>query len=66
MPLDITRKQRADHPGCDVKVVNRIVNGRTSVSAARVPRPPMRMESCAWTHMLRVCDIYCAYSITRN
>ena len=47
MPLDITRKQRADHPGCDVKVVNRIVDGRTSVSAARVPRPSMRKKYCA-------------------
>ena len=47
MPLDITRKQRADHPGCGVKVVNRIVNGRTTLSAARVPRPPMRKEYCA-------------------
>lgn len=34
LPLGITQKQLADHLGCDVKVVNRIVNGRTSVSAA--------------------------------
>ncbi|MEK6608076.1 MAG: HigA family addiction module antitoxin [Myxococcota bacterium] len=32
-PLGMTRKQLADHLGCDVKVVNRIVNGRTSVTA---------------------------------
>ena len=42
MPLDITRNQLGDHLACGVKVVNRIVNGRTTVSAARVPRPPMR------------------------
>lgn len=29
----MTQKQLADHLGCDIKVVNRIVNGRTSVSA---------------------------------
>jgi addiction module HigA family antidote len=32
-PLGMTQKQLADHLGCDVKVINRIVNGRTSVSA---------------------------------
>ena len=31
-PLDLTQRQLADHLGCDVKVVNRIVNGRTSVT----------------------------------
>jgi addiction module HigA family antidote len=29
----MTQRHLADHLGCDVKVVNRIVNGRTSVSA---------------------------------
>ena len=32
-PLGMTQKQLADHLACDVKVVNRIVNGRTSVTA---------------------------------
>lgn len=32
-PLAMTQKTLADHVGCDIKVVNRIVNGRTSVSA---------------------------------
>lgn len=32
-PLGITQKQLADHLGCDVKVINRLVNGRTSVTA---------------------------------
>lgn len=32
-PLRMTQKRLADHLGCDVKVVNRIVNGRTSVTA---------------------------------
>ena len=29
----MTQRQLADHLACDVKVVNRIVNGRTSVTA---------------------------------
>jgi addiction module HigA family antidote len=33
LPLGMTQKRLADHVGCDVKVINRIVNGRTSVSA---------------------------------
>lgn len=33
VPLGMTQKQLADHIHCDVKVVNRLVNGRTSVSA---------------------------------
>jgi addiction module HigA family antidote len=33
VPLGMTQKELAHHLGCDVKVVNRIVNGRTSVTA---------------------------------
>ncbi len=32
-PLGMTQKELANHVGCDVKVINRIVNSRTSVSA---------------------------------
>ncbi len=32
-PLGMTQKQLAEHVGCDIKVINRIVNGRTSVGA---------------------------------
>ncbi len=33
VPLGMTQKQLANHLGCDVKVVNRLVNGRTTVTA---------------------------------
>ena len=33
LPLAMTQRQLADHLGCDVKVVNRIVNGRSAVTA---------------------------------
>ena len=33
IPLGMTQRQLADHLACDVKVVNRTVNGRTSVTA---------------------------------
>lgn len=32
-PLGMTQGELAEHLGCDVKVVNRIVNGRSSVTA---------------------------------
>src|SRR5258708_12255655 len=32
-PIGMTQKALATHIGCDVKVVNRIVNARTSVTA---------------------------------
>jgi len=31
-PLGLTQKRLADHLSCDVKVINRLVNGRTSVT----------------------------------
>lgn len=33
VPLRMTQHRLAEHLGCDVKVVNRFVNGRTSVTA---------------------------------
>ncbi len=33
IPLGMTQKQLADHLACDVKVVNRIINGRSSLTA---------------------------------
>jgi addiction module HigA family antidote len=33
VPLGMSQRQLAEHLRCDIKVVNRLVNGRTSVSA---------------------------------
>ena len=33
LPLGMTQRQLAGHLGCDLKVINRIINGRTSVTA---------------------------------
>jgi len=32
-PLDLTQNQLAKHIGCDVKVINRIINNRSSITA---------------------------------
>ncbi len=37
-PMGLTQKQLADRFGCDVKVINRIINGRTSVTAEMAVR----------------------------
>lgn len=37
-PLELTQKMLADHMGCDLKVINRIVNGRSSVTAEMAVR----------------------------
>lgn len=31
-PLSLTQKKLADHIGCDIKMINRIVNGRAPIS----------------------------------
>jgi addiction module HigA family antidote len=33
LPLGMTQRQLAGHLGCDLKVINRIIDGRTSVTA---------------------------------
>jgi len=32
-PLGMTQKQLSEHIKCDVKVINRLINGRTAVTA---------------------------------
>lgn len=41
VPLEITQKELSEHLGCDYKVINRIVNERTSVT------PEMAMKLAA-------------------
>lgn len=33
VPLGMTQRELASHLGCDIKVINRIVNGRSRVTA---------------------------------
>ena len=60
MPLRMTQKQLADHLGCDVKVVNRIVNGRTSVSAEMALKlgATFRTTPGFWLNAQKAIDIY--------
>jgi addiction module HigA family antidote len=59
-PMGMTQKQLADHLGCDVKVVNRIVNGRTSVTAEMAIKlgAALSMSPEFWLNAQRAMDIY--------
>jgi addiction module HigA family antidote len=59
-PLAMTQTELADHIGCDVKVVNRIVNGRSSVTAEMAIRlgAALRMSPEFWLNAQQAVDIY--------
>lgn len=59
-PLGMTQAQLAEHLGCDVKVVNRIVNGRSAVTAEMAIRlgAAFRMTPEFWLNAQQAVDIY--------
>ena len=59
-PLGLTQRELADHLGCDVKVVNRIVNGRSSVSAEMAIKLGAAFATSAefWLNAQKAVDLY--------
>ena len=59
-PLGMTQKELADHLGCDIKVINRIVNGRTSVSAEMAVKlgAAFRTTPEFWLNAQKAVDLY--------
>ena len=59
-PLNMTQKQLADHLGCDVKVVNRIVNSKTSISAEMAIKLSSTFGTSPefWLNAQQAVDIY--------
>ncbi len=59
-PLGMTQKSLADHLGCDVKVVNRIVNGRAAVTAEMALRlgSALRTSPEFWLNAQKAVDLY--------
>ena len=59
-PLGMTQAELANHLGCDVKVINRIVNGRTSVTAEMAIRlgAALKMSPEFWLNAQQAVDIY--------
>ncbi len=60
VPLEMTQKQLADHLGCDVKVVNRIVNGRSAVTATVALKlaATFRTTPELWLNAQKAVDLY--------
>src|SRR3972149_2287783 len=60
IPLGMSQKQLADHLGCDLKVVNRIVNGRTSVTAEMALKlgATFRTTPEFWLNAQKAVDLY--------
>ena len=63
-PLQMTQKQLADHIGCDVKVINRIVNGRSVVTPAMALNlgAAFRTSPGFWLNAQKACDLFRAAS----
>ncbi|NBX75186.1 MAG: addiction module antidote protein, HigA family [Proteobacteria bacterium] len=62
VPLGLTQKQLADHIGCDIKVINRIINGRTSVTAEMALKLAATFKTTPdfWLNAQKAMDIYIA------
>ncbi|MGM0366906.1 MAG: HigA family addiction module antitoxin [Actinomycetota bacterium] len=58
--LGITQKQLARHIGCDIKVINRIVNNRTSVTAEMAVKLASALGTSPqfWLNSQQAVDIY--------
>lgn len=59
-PLGITQNALARHVGCDVKVINRIVNGRSAVSADIALKLAGALETSPdfWLNAQQAVDLY--------
>ncbi len=64
LPLGMTQRQLAEHLGCDVKVINRIVNGRSAVTAEMALRLGSALRTSAefWLNAQKAVDLYRAAS----
>jgi len=60
VPLGLSQKRLADHLGCDVKVVNRIVNGRCAVTAEMALKLGAAFRTSAefWMNAQKTVDLF--------
>ena len=68
IPMSMTQAQLAAHLHCDVKVINRIVNGRTSVSAEMALKlaAAFRTTPEFWLNAQKAVDLYVAAKKIRH
>ncbi len=62
-PMGLTQKSLADHIGCDVKVINRIVNGRSTITAEMAVKLGAAFGTTAefWLNAQKAVDLFAAH-----
>jgi antitoxin HigA-1 len=67
-PMGLTQRQLADHIGCDIKVINRIINGRTSVTADMALRLSGAFNTSPefWMNAQQAVDLHAAQASLRK
>jgi addiction module HigA family antidote len=67
-PLELSQRQVAEHIGCDVKVINRLVDGRTSVTAEMALRLAAAFQTTAgfWLNAQKAVDLHKASNRIRR
>ena len=62
VPMRMTQNELASHLNCDVKVINRIVNGKTSVSAEMALKLAAAFKTSPefWLNAQKAVDLYLA------
>lgn len=67
-PLHMTQKALAEHIGSDVKVINRIINGRSSVTAEMAIKLGATFDTSAefWLNAQKSVDLHRATSRLRK
>ena len=60
IPLGLTQKKLADHLECDIKVINRLINGKTSVSVELALKLAATFNTSPefWLNSQRAIDLY--------
>ena len=59
-PLEITQRQLAEHIGCDIKVINRIVNGKAQLTPTIAIKLGAAFDTSPdfWLNAQKAVDIY--------
>ena len=67
-PLGLTQNGLARHVGCDVKVINRIVNGRSAVTPEMAIKLGATFDTTPefWLNAQREVDLYAAFRKIRT
>lgn len=62
IPMGLTQRVLADHIGCDIKVINRIINERTSITAEMALKLASAFKTTPdfWLNAQKALDIYSA------